>query len=77
MLEEWKDTDLDDHEDEDCSETLPCPSCGVDIYEDAEQCPACGEYVAFASSALSGWPWWFTGLGLIGILALILALTRG
>lgn len=27
------------------SETVPCPSCGAQIYEDADRCPKCGKYV--------------------------------
>ncbi len=26
-------------------DTLPCPYCGVEIYEDAEVCPYCGSYI--------------------------------
>ena len=50
---------LDDYEDDeysldDESETLPCPQCGAEVYEDAEQCPACGTYVTFSSHPLKG-----------------------
>jgi predicted nucleic acid-binding Zn ribbon protein len=27
-------------------DTVPCPHCGADVYEDAEQCPACGQYLS-------------------------------
>lgn len=44
--------DLDDREmpepddsDED-DETVPCPHCREPVYEDAEQCPACGAYLS-------------------------------
>lgn len=26
--------------------TVPCPHCGADIFEDAEQCPKCGRYMS-------------------------------
>ncbi len=26
--------------------TLPCPHCGAEIYEDAERCPHCEEYLS-------------------------------
>ncbi len=74
-LEDWEFPEPDEFEDEDDFETLACPSCGADIFEDAEQCPACGDYVVFSDAALSGWPWWFVALGLIGIVAVILALS--
>ena len=61
--------------DEESSETVPCPECGSDVYEDAPQCPVCGTYITSASGNVwSGRPGWWVFLGLLGILALILAL---
>ena len=76
-LEEWEFPEPDEGEDEDISATQACRSCGAAIYEDAEQCPVCGEYVEFSTGALSGWPWWFVTLGLVGITAVILTLSWG
>ena len=76
-LDEWEFSEPDEQEDEDVSETRACPSCGAAIYEDAEQCAACGDYVVFSEPALSGWPWWFVLLGLAGIVAVILTLSWG
>jgi uncharacterized paraquat-inducible protein A len=41
----------DDHEDEpdeedDGDETVPCPYCGAAVYEDAERCPRCENYLS-------------------------------
>jgi len=74
-LEDREYPEPDEFEDEDDCETRECPACGVDVYEDIEQCPACGEYVVFSDRALSGMPWWFVALGLLGIVSLILTLT--
>ena len=73
-LEEWEYPELDETEDEDDAETLPCPACGTDVYEDCECCGTCGEYLDFSTAGLSGWPWWFVALGLAGIFAVVLAL---
>jgi hypothetical protein len=73
-LEEWEYPEPDEAEDEDYAETLPCPACGTDVYEDSECCPTCGEYLDFSSAGLAGWPWWFVALGLVGIFAVVLAL---
>jgi uncharacterized paraquat-inducible protein A len=35
------------------SDTTPCPYCQADIYEDAVQCPRCGNYIS-AEDAPSG-----------------------
>ncbi len=45
--------DLDDIADDDVSETLPCPACGRPVYEDAVQCPLCGNYIHHASAVLA------------------------
>ncbi|MBX3437903.1 MAG: hypothetical protein KF861_10465 [Planctomycetaceae bacterium] len=69
--EEWSD-DSDDDVD---NIVVPCPSCGADIYEDAVRCPICGEYVTRTHSAWEGKPLWWVVLGVVGMLAVIAALT--
>lgn len=75
--------ELDDDEypdendlDDESSETLPCPECGAEIYEDTVRCPACGAYVTFDTRPWSGRPPWWILLGLVAavIAVLILAL---
>jgi hypothetical protein len=78
---EWSDDDLDEDEfpdedeaedlDDDQTELVECPRCGVDIYEDAEQCPLCGEWITHGTSAWAGRPWWWAVLGACGIAAII------
>ena len=45
--DEWSDVEYSDgygdddyYNEDDDSETVPCPECGTDVYEDAEQCPS-------------------------------------
>jgi len=73
------DDPFDDHEypdepDDEQSETIRCPACGAEIYEDAVRCPTCGEYVTADTRVWSGRPTWWIVLGLVGILAAVLAL---
>ena len=68
--EEW------DEADDDAAEMAPCPACGESIYEDAEQCPCCGQYITHSTSALAGRPIWFCALGLAGAVAVIVYLIR-
>ncbi|RJP36807.1 MAG: hypothetical protein C4547_06700 [Phycisphaerales bacterium] len=35
---------------DDDAEVLPCPSCGADVYEDADQCPICGQWITPGAS---------------------------
>lgn len=66
----------DDHwDDDDSTETIRCPHCAADVYEDAEQCPVCGEYIMPSTSVWADRPWWWIVLGIAGILAVIVALS--
>ena len=81
----WSDDDLDDDEfpddggdfdeDDDDAEVLPCPHCGADVYEDTPQCPVCGQYITFDRSVWSARPLWWIILGLLGVAAVIWALS--
>lgn len=71
---DW-DEETDDTWEEDEELTVPCPACGTEIYEDAPQCPVCGEYVTRSSGRVwEGKPVWYILLGLLGILAVTLVL---
>lgn len=61
----------DPAEDENC--VIPCPGCGVEIFDDVEMCPHCGEYVIHSRSPWSGKPTWYIALALLGIAAVVLA----
>jgi hypothetical protein len=73
----WDDDEDDDFEREgeasDDDPTMPCPRCGEAVYDDAERCPHCGQYlsaedapsarppvwiVVGALAALAGMLWW-------------------
>ena len=84
--ENWdEDSDIDDWEfpdeplgdEEDETVTVDCPNCGATMYEDAPQCPACGEYVSRTTSAWQGRPVWWILLGLAGIIATLFLLLPG
>lgn len=71
--------ELDDHEypdedydDDDLPDTVACPECGAEIYEDAVRCPACGQYVTPGAGSLwAGRSLWWILLGLAGIAAVV------
>ena len=70
--DEVVDEDVGEASDED--ETLPCPHCGANVYEDAPQCPQCGNYITFSTNPWNGRPWWWIVFGMVGIAAAICAL---
>ena len=51
---EYPDPDIDENGQTD---TKPCPYCRFPIYEGAEQCPKCGNYIS-EEEASSHKPWW-------------------
>ena len=77
--DDWSDDDSSDDEpwddDDDSSETVACPHCGAEMYEDSIRCPVCGEYVTHSTSALMGRPMWYVLLGLAGVIAVIAVLS--
>lgn len=73
MDDDWDDEDWP--EDDGISDVVTCVYCGSDVYEDAEQCPTCGNYIVPDTSPWSGRsPIWIL-LGLAVIIAVIIALS--
>jgi endogenous inhibitor of DNA gyrase (YacG/DUF329 family) len=70
----WDDESYADEDSRHLTETVPCPHCGADIYEDAVRCPACGTYVTHTTSPWVGRPVWWIVLALLGVLATVCAL---
>jgi hypothetical protein len=68
--------DPDDY-DEDAAVTLPCPACGAQVDEQSPRCPHCGNYITHDASIWSGRSIWWIALGVLGIIAVILALSIG
>jgi hypothetical protein len=62
--------DEDDSQDE-SGQTILCPECGAEIYEEAVMCPVCEVFVTQVNSPWSGRPLWWTVLGLLGMVALV------
>lgn len=67
----------DVEDDDDSTELLACPECGADVYEEAQRCPSCGNYIVHDSNVWSGRPAWWIVLGLLGIVMTIVVLALG
>jgi hypothetical protein len=72
--DDWEDPEPADESDD--AELATCPSCGEEIFEDAERCPYCGDYVVHSTSPFAGRPLWFCVLGLLGVAATVFYLLR-
>ena len=47
------------------SDLMPCPFCRKSVYDDAEQCPHCGNYMFSDEPESYRKPWWLlVGVGL-------------
>lgn len=73
MTDDWEE-DEPDEGDDDLANVACCAACGEKVYEDAEQCPHCGEYVVHSTSAFADRPLWFCLLGVLGVVATIICL---
>lgn len=83
---DWDDEDDLEDLDDDVAETIPCPDCGADVYEEADVCPVCGCYLYRGGVAGGRYPWWSFGgslrewsplwllLGMAGVLATLFVL---
>ena len=69
-LPDETDTDDSDGSDTDNAETIPCPYCRKPLFEGAEFCPRCKNYLS-AEDAPRRYPWWLVA-GVILCLVLVL-----
>jgi hypothetical protein len=80
---EGDEADLDDREGPDESdtgaagesETLPCPFCGKAVYESADVCPHCRNFVSFGELP-NRKPWWVLAAAVALLTALLLCVVR-
>ena len=70
-----RDWDDDSTSEDNPNDVIECPMCGCDVYENAEQCPLCGEWITRNTSPWADKPMWWVWLGLAGIVAVIMTLT--
>ena len=75
-LNDWEYPDEDEMDG--LSDTYPCPNCDAEVYEDAVQCPACGQYITPGSGNFwAGRSAWWVLLGLLGVGAVLWVLLAG
>jgi RNA polymerase subunit RPABC4/transcription elongation factor Spt4 len=70
-LEDWEYPDPDEYDEEEV-DTIVCPECGRDVYEESPSCPECGHFftaddLGTAAKLPFGW------LGVLIVVALVLA----
>jgi len=66
------DEDWDHGDDPDEEPTIPCPYCRQQIHEDAQRCPACGQYLSEEDAPPARKPWWLV----LGVLLALYAVYR-
>lgn len=75
LEDDWDDEEDDFGEDED-EPTIACPYCGAEIHEEAQRCPACGEYLSAEDAPARRRPWWIV-IGVVVCLWLVYRWTFG
>ena len=75
----WDDSDefpaYDDFGDDGEAEEVPCPSCGAPVYEEADVCPHCGDFITPGRGpATRNLPRWAVALGVVGVIGTVIAL---
>lgn len=71
---EWQEEYDEFHDDS--VETLECPHCGREVYEDTDKCPHCGEWIMpLAARASSKSRIWIVG-AILALLAMLVFLIR-
>jgi hypothetical protein len=79
MTDDWDDEyddDLEDFDDDDPSAWYECPLCGEEVYDDANLCPSCDQYmVPQLVTRSDSRPMWYLFLVTAGILAVIVTVS--
>ncbi len=66
-----EDDDLYDDvpDDSDDEQTIPCPSCRRDIFEDSPRCPYCERYISEEDRTRSSYPIWVIATALVSLVS--------
>lgn len=64
-------TDVDDEwdEDDDETDTVPCPYCHRPVSEDTPRCPYCEQYISGEDAPPAPKPWWILVGAVLGLIA--------
>lgn len=67
--EDW----IDDEPEDDQDETIICPECGAEIFDDVDVCPVCLHAIIRDTSPWSGKSVGWIIFGILGIIATLIA----
>jgi hypothetical protein len=56
---------------DEATDTVPCPFCRAQVYDNAEWCPHCRNYLFYDGPPLREKPWWLIG-GVVSCLVVVL-----
>lgn len=64
-------------EDDESSDTIPCPICGEEVHEDAPRCPHCGQWLIGDTPTARRARGWFWPVMIALLIAVILVMWHG
>lgn len=70
--DDFGDESDEDYGDDEDAETVPCPHCGADVYENAEQCPRCGKYLSAEDAPPSRPRGWVAVMMVLALVAAVM-----
>jgi hypothetical protein len=71
-FDEFDDYDIDLDQELEDEATVDCPYCGEEIYEDANWCPFCTNYISREDAPPARRPWWLVA-GICVCLAIVVS----
>ena len=66
-----------DYDSDDSDVTIDCPYCGEAMYDDAEQCPHCGQYLSAEDQPRESKPWWIVATAIVLLVIMLWLFTIG
>jgi uncharacterized paraquat-inducible protein A len=73
--DDWDDPDADEfsapgYGSDNDTETVTCPYCHEEVYEDTVRCPRCENYLSKEDAPPARQPWWIV-IGILAVLGIV------
>jgi endogenous inhibitor of DNA gyrase (YacG/DUF329 family) len=73
---DWPDESDQDADDDPDAMTVPCPHCGADVFDEADVCPRCGNFIVHGEASSKRPSVWLLVGVIVCLAAVLLVWTR-